>query len=192
MKTSIAILMLLSVVCHAQDSTTNYTQKYVWRALILTPGITHEVRLGPKITFVPTLQLGGGFVASGTRAGTLPGNSSGFYSSYYLNVVASAEGRYYYNIAKRLQQGKSINANSANYLSIGAISESAPFTEQYLSSIELARPDNDVGLRALWGLQRTYRRNFYLNLAAGVGVSTRGTGFAGSIQLGYTLPTRKR
>ena len=44
-------------------------------------------------------------------------------------------------------------------------------------------------LQGVWGLQRTYRKNFHLNLAGGPVLLYPGISFGVDAAIGYTLPT---
>ncbi len=191
MKLLLFACLLLPALCQAQDSTTaapiNYARKSVWRALFLSPGVTNELRLGSKTTFVSSIQIGGGWY--GTGSGSSSGGTN-LYSSYYVNPVASVGVRHFYNFERRLERGKSIRYNSANYLMVKADYSFPSFLER----IDFRSPlptYQGPSLQALWGFQRTYRRNFYLNLALGLGVSTKRPDFAGDFSLGYTFPPTK-
>lgn len=187
MKKLFLACLLAPALCRAQDSTDtairlanpiNYLRENVWRVLFLSPGVSQETRLGVRTTLASDLRLGGAFVANGS--------SNSFHSSYYLNSVLSSGVRYYYNLERRLQRGKSIRYNSANYLTLRASYSLPPFLEHH-ESITPLNAYQGLGVQAMWGFQRTYRRNFYLNLALGLGVSQRYTGIASDFALGYTF-----
>lgn len=190
MKKLILICLLLSPLCRAQDSTItparlanpiNYLRGNVWRALFLMPGVANEVRLGARTTLSSDFQLNSVIVGGGNNDGRL-------YTSYYVNSVLSSGVRYYYNLEKRLRKEKSIRYNSANYLTVRASYFLPPFVKRIDARAATITPEEGIGVQAMWGIQRTYRRNFYLNLALGVGASQRYVGLASDFALGYTFP----
>ncbi len=186
----ITALLSMTMICHAQEYArvdSNFTKRNVWRVVFLAPGVTNEFRLGPRSTFVSALRLGGGWTASGSSS--TPGNSSGFNQSYYLNTTLSAGVRQFYNFERRLQHGKSIRYNSGNYLMVNVGYISPPFVQRNDAVFKFDPKDAVFG-QLLWGFQRTYRRNFYLNLALGVGASTERAGFASDFTIGYTFPSK--
>jgi len=190
MKKLILICMLISPLCRAQDSTNtgtrlanpiNHLRENVWRVLFLSPGVANEVRLGVRTTLSSGLRLDGAIVGGGNNDGRL-------YTSYYFSPVLSSGIRYYYNLERRLRKEKSIRYNSANYLTIRANYFLPPFIEHIDARAAIITPEQGISVQAMWGFQRTYRRNFYLNLALGVGASQRYVGLASEFALGYTFP----
>jgi hypothetical protein len=187
---SIGCIMLAAHVTQAQDSTGNFTQKSVWRVLIV--GFTNEVRLGSRTTLATTVEPVGYF---GSQAALSSPNSVSRNPYYGLFGQISVAGRHFYNFDRRMAKGKSIRYNSGNYLSIRAL---------YLTPALLRKDPpvplsdvtrytgNSVSMQALWGFQRTYRRNFYLNLGLGAGISTQGVRPALDFALGYTFPNGQR
>ena len=190
MKKLLLLCLLVPLLCRAQDSTNtatrlanpiNYLRQNVWRVLFLSPGVAQETRLGVRTTLASDIRLGGAFVGNGSSNAT--------YSSYFINSILSTGVRYYYNLERRLERDKFTRYNSANYLLIRASYSLPPFLAHNDARAPLlAAAYQGVGVQALWGIQRTYRRNFYLNLALGVGASQRYAGFAGDFTLGYTFP----
>lgn len=91
-----------------------------------------------------------------------------------------------------VEWSKSIRYNSGNYMSTKLLYTLPVIIKT--SSDGLQVPDvQGVSVQALWGFQRTYRRNFYLNLEVGLGVNTYSSeplGGAAYFTLGYTFPKR--
>ncbi len=191
MKPLLVICLLLSGLCQAQDvqdSVFNYTSKRVWRVSFTTPlGVTNELRLGPKTTLVTTAGLGG---YAGAQA-TAPATNAAPDWYYGINANVSVGSRYFYNFERRLEGGKSIRYNSGNYLTVVASYTTPAFIRKDPTRpTDINTSIDGPSVRALWGFQRTYRQNFYLNLGLGLGVSRQYTGFAGDFALGYTFPDR--
>lgn len=170
---------------HTPVEPTSYLEKSVWRITALAPGVLNETRLGRQTTVVTSAQLSGVSVNSGLSL------TGGFSATTYINSYLSVGSRYFYNIHRRADQGKAIRSNSANYLMIRANYTFQPFTLEY-------EPRNTIGVlegvsvNALWGLQRTFQDNIYLNFATGVKVAPNGFGLAGNFILGYTLPSKRQ
>lgn len=179
------LFLLLPTLSHAQDSTGNFTRRSVWRVLFPV-GISNERRLGPRTTLVTDLQLGGYWTASGSSS---TGARSGFYQSYYVNAIVVAGVRQFYNFQRRLERNKSIRYNSGNYVMARVGYSSLPFVQRNDAVVQFRSPELVFG-QLLWGFQRTYRRNFYLNLNLGVGASTRRVAPVIDFTLGYTFPSR--
>ena len=168
------------------------TTSNAWRVLFFLPGVAYETRLGPRTTLAADLRITGYYEYSAIRAST--GVSSG--SRYAIYPYFTLGLRRYYKLAQRLYRGKSTKANSGNYLAIRSEYLSLPLLEhQTAGAIFIgAKPKTSVpAIALLWGLQRTYRRNLYLNLNAGVKLSNRykyGYGLTGDFTLGYSLYAR--
>ena len=184
--------LMVPALSWGQDSTladtkpvVDYLEKSVWRVLFLTPGITNEYQWGQTITIVSDVRLSGSWLAVGGSR-----NQTRINSSYYLNADVSLGVRHFYNFERRLIKGKSIRYNSANYLMLKAGYLLPPFVEYQDPTIHL-RVRQGPSVSFLWGFQRTYRRNFYLNLALGLQTSTYSTGITSDFVLGYTFPNKK-
>jgi len=93
-----------------------------------------------------------------------------FYESFgnqpYFYPSLSVEPRWYYNILKREKKNKSINKNSADFISIkgGFVPEFAhvPIKSGYSFS-------NSFAIVAGWGLRREIAKNVFAELGIGVG-----------------------
>ena len=190
----LALLSLLSFSRPAQAQsidTTTYVVPQVWRIDFLGLGVLHEIRLGKRTT----LNSGFHFVAQTKAAGGVRfQDPNQTYFSYQVLPVLQSGVRYFYNFDRRLQKGKSIRYNSGNYLSGRLAYAFSPILERY----DAGPLDNmsGLGVEALWGFQRTYRRNFYLNLSLGLGVygsrpERSPIQGAGDFTLGYTFPNKR-
>lgn len=191
MRKWLLFLVLLSYGSYAQDSTqvVHYLDKSVWRVEFFGPGVINESRLGKNTTFVSQFR----FIANGAyEKNSSIGGGNESRSAIKVYPQLSGAGRYYYNFVRRLERGKSIRYNSGNYISTKLLYTLPAIIET--SSGGLQAPDvQGVSVQALWGFQRTYRRNFYLNLELGLGVNTYSSeplGGAAYFTLGYTFPKR--
>lgn len=187
-------LCTLSQLTYAQESVpspapASYTIPSVWRVTFLGIGVQNETRLGPKTTLVSGLNFAFNGAAENRFANTTP-PSTVLVTSYSLAPVLHTGVRYFYNFERRLQKQKSIRYNSGNYLSARLRYVTPPIWEK-LDEFAPLTPIDGLYAEALWGFQRTYRRNFYLNLSLGAGVGRSGTYPTVDFTLGYTFPNRK-
>lgn len=168
------------------------TTPNAWRVLFFLPGVAYETRLGPRITFATDLRITGYYEHSNIIAST--GASGG--SRYVIYPYFTAGFRRYYNLARRLYTGKSTKANSGNYLAIRGLYLFSPVLERQTAGTIFigAKPKTGIpGVALLWGLQRTYRRNLYLNLNVGAMISNGykyGYGPTADFVIGYSLYAR--
>lgn len=115
----------------------------------------------------------------------------------YFKLSAKLDGRWYYNLNKRMLKGKTGNGLSANYFSIGGsyslsrtnfkkeFSDSRFWKEIYYSY--------DAGIIFLTGIQRTYAEHLYFDVNIGFGIYSELNGygyepysdFTGMIAIGY-------
>jgi|GEM_PF-2153237 len=169
----------------------SYTVPFVWRVTFLGLGLHNEIRLSPKLTVASAIKFT--FNGSAERPATItaPGSvSSNIVTSIGFAPSLETGIRYFYNFERRLGKQKSIRYNSGNYLSVRA-RYIMPYLREWEDSRAPLPSIDGVYVDALWGFQRTYRRNFYLNLSLGVGVGRDGGYPAGDFLLGYTFPNRK-
>ncbi|MGM0932174.1 MAG: DUF3575 domain-containing protein [Bacteroidota bacterium] len=139
---------------------------------ILTPGLEYEFGLTNSTTL--DLRAGTGFAY----------RKNSFDEGFGVYPIFNVQYRYYYNLEKRLEKGKNINNNSANYLALsGAVQAGKPiigdleFNEGYFGAIG-----------PVWGLQRYYGSGFKLdlNLGAGYGFNESGESFFSPL-IGFRL-----
>lgn len=132
----------------------------------LPPSLEYEIAIGDRSTI--DLIGGVGFL---------------YHRSFDENVfqifpLFQGQYRQYYNFEKRLEKGKKIKNNSANYLAGTLILE---LDQNELSGI----------IGPAWGLQRVYGQHFKLNLSLGAGYGFNSVdsylGTIISFQLGFKL-----
>lgn len=185
MKHLFLLLFLVPCLSWGQDSTNvapDYLQKSVWRIEFFGPGVINESRIGRQTTVVSHLRTVGSFVYRY--------NTSDGYAAYTINPQLSVAVRQFYNFARRIEQGKSIRYNSGNYVTAKLAYVLPPIIEHntdraYVRNIE------GVTAQVMWGFQRTYRKNFYLNMEAGLGFGSYYSNpitVATNFTLGYTFP----
>nr|WP_293843080.1 hypothetical protein [uncultured Arsenicibacter sp.] len=157
------------------------------RVIILSPGISYEKRISRNIT------LSSDFLVTGFyRKSTLTVNSQSAHI-FALYPFLTLGPRFYYNLTKRINSNKSVKANSGNYFSFKITYLGPSFLESRSSNTIISGSipkANKLGANIVWGLQRTYKRNLYLNLNTGLAISSQykdGYGVVGNLQLGYSL-----
>ncbi|WP_276485974.1 hypothetical protein [Paraflavitalea pollutisoli] len=158
-----------SVGCLAQQPKTPDVET-VTKVTILNPGIGYEHPIGHH----QTLYLQGMFSISGSLG--YSGNL-GWLSELYIHPALSLEYRYYFGWKRRLERGKRVALNSANYL---AGFFRTDFPERYYwnnagSLDRFRKAIHALGVTA--GMQRNYRGRFSLDL---------NIGFGHTIEPGYT------
>lgn len=160
--------------CHAADRfllKTNLLNSinlaYIREALVgsLVPNISAEFKLGTSPFSINT-QLAVKFQYSKT--------SDFDFNTFSISPHLLMEGRYYYNLNRRILMGKSGNGLSANYISLGATYRGEFYT--YKSDGHKSHQGSSfVGVIARTGIQRLISDHFYFDLNIGVGYGIENT-----------------
>ena len=183
------VLATLTTWGYGQDTTglatkplspVTYTAKNAWHISAFIPSLSYERRIGPQLTLVGEYGLGYIFANQAKSSGILS-------KELRMNSKASIGIRRYYDFERRVQQGRSIRYNSSGYVMLKLGYHFAPFDQGGDVNFN---PGKGPFLQGLWGFQRTYRSNLYLNLAAGPQLWYPGISFGLDASIGYTLPTR--
>ena len=154
-----------------------YLEKHYVGFNLLTPSFEWEFVIGKNQTASTTL---------GLALATVDGEYS-FSPSYNVKY------RYYHNIKNRVDSGKNVSGNSANYIA-------ASFTHFFLDYQllgNMSRTDGDlIFLGAVYGLNRTFKNGIRVGGDVGLGYYFRdrvshGIGPAIHFNFGWT-PTRKK
>jgi opacity protein-like surface antigen len=144
---------------------------------LLSPGFVYEHGFSAKNTLYSELSFAIGY------------RHDGFYneSTWYFIPRINEQFRHYYNLEKRAAKGKRTANNSGNFVALYAqydfqsISTNKLFNE-YCPSFTLA---------PVWGIQRTYKGKFNidLNMGAGVNIDQNDTEFAlvANFTLGWVI-----
>ena len=111
--------------------------------------------------------------------------------AFIPTAFISGEGRYYYNFLKRLEKGKSISRNSANYIGVPD-NYGLSFQTFYVEDGSRIRTTTQVyNFGIVWGLQRNYQNRFSLDFNIGSSIltalSSREFGIIISFKLGIWL-----
>jgi hypothetical protein len=156
--------------CHAADKfllKTNLVDiidlTYLRKTLIgsFRPNISAEIKLGTSPFSINT-KLSGGLIYSKDR-----------YNDIYTFKVAPTvliEGRWFYNLHRRMLMGKSGNGLSANYIALGGIFRGEYRTTKYTSDGHGYKNNIEVsGIILRTGIQRLISEHLYFDLNFGIG-----------------------
>ena len=152
--------------CHAEDQfllKTNLLNiinlAYARKSMIgsIAPNITAELKLG-RSPFSINTKVGSKLKYNNMR-------ESG-YTLFEVSPQLTMEGRYYYNLHRRMLKGKSGNGLSANYISIGPTYRGIYFN--YIGNgYKLRQEYSFVGLNVGTGIQRLISEHLYLDINIG-------------------------
>ncbi len=87
-------------------------------------------------------------------------------NDFYVQPEIALSPRFYYNLKRRVEKGKNIENNSANFLSLYNSYRPDWFT--VLDDNE-RNTNQSISTTFLWGLRRSYGKHFHLEFAAGLG-----------------------
>lgn len=155
MKKIILLFLLMSVM-------NSYAQVIAVRSMAKLEagpgGFGYEAKLARSITLDMNIGAGGNYEISNGSLNYIFANSQYQVPAVYVNFNP----RFYYNLKKRAEKGRSIANNSANY--IGAkLKLVSPLESEYNTGATL--------VNVHWGLQRHIGRKWILNTHAGLGYS---------------------
>lgn len=178
-KNILFIFCLISYSVYSQDSPTiPVVSQSLFSLNFLVPAVEFEAGITPNTTLDLNFGIGFGFASGMYR----DGNEFGFFPTF------QAQYRYYYNLAKRLEQEKKISDNNGSYIAghVGLSSGKPVIGDlEYINNYS-----STIGV--VWGLQRIYNSGFKLNfnLGAGYGFNDLGDSYISpliGIQLGWLV-----
>jgi len=162
-KLTLALIMvfLLSNNLLAQDTSSVITN--VTRITLLNPGVSFEMKTGKASTV---------YLHAYTTTLSSIGYSStfGWSTQFQFDPSLSLQYRFFYNIKRRMEKGKRVEKNSANYIAPVyqlSFSKNALSDGVYVNN-DSRRPINELGV--VWGMQRNYASRFSLGINAGPGI----------------------
>lgn len=162
--------------------------------LLTATGLNYERKLANRHTFSIQTQLAYSVAVSATKTYYSNGTSKSSSSAYFAVLPQVAVNyRFYYNLAKRVNRGKSIFGNSGNYFTVIATFGFKPIYSNYQNKFSFV---TTVG--PAWGLHRTYKKNVDINFSIGLGYgynNSSGSYLAGigNFTFGYVfLPKRRK
>jgi putative salt-induced outer membrane protein YdiY len=155
------LLLLLSVLFtftgQAQEEAVTSVAKNQFKINFLFPGFVYEHGFDAKNTLYSEVSLGLGYRY----------NSYYDESNTYFFPLINEQFRHYYNLEKRAGKGKRTAYNSGNFIAV-----SATYNFQSISTNDkYGEYSPSLTIAPLWGLQRTYKRKFNLELNFGAGVN---------------------
>ncbi|HLR01107.1 MAG TPA: hypothetical protein VK102_12120, partial [Sphingobacterium sp.] len=161
LKTIIPLLVLSSLIgmssLHAQsyEKPSNLLKRSQLKGNIdiLGANISYEKRIGNGLTAYFDGGLTYGFIING---GLL---YEGKQVGYELAPIVSASLRKYYNLIKRMNKGRNIKNNAANFISLKVGYRFTPIASKYMyaSSVFAVEPS--------WGIQRNIGKHFSFEVA---------------------------
>ncbi|ACU03194.1 hypothetical protein [Pedobacter heparinus] len=119
--------------------------------------VNNESRLADKFVIRTEVGFDAGFWA----------NSFYDQTGFLMAPVLIVEPKYYYNMAKRLEKGRNISDNAANYLSIKTSYHPDWFVVSNYDNINVI---SDISIIPSWGIRRNLGKNFNYELGLGLGV----------------------
>ena len=186
----VVLLITLSTSIYGQDSVAvrteptppiTYTAKHAWHLSALLPNLSYERRIGPQLTLVG--EYGLGFIlADPVRPRTIS-----YGPDLRMNSKLVVGIRRYSGFEHRVKRGRSIRYNSSGYVMAKLGYHFAP--SDRAGNVDF-KPSVGPFLQGVWGFQRTYRNQLYLNLAAGPQLWFTGISLGLDVAIGYTLPTK--
>ena len=154
------ILLFLSVfgyICFAQTNNSHATKNITGVQLgLLNVGIYDELRMTDDFV------LRGDFMLNSAIWGGAMYPKTGF--ALYPTIVVTP--KYYYNFNRRIEKGRNIRNNSANYLALGF-----SYTPNWfvLSNEKSIAVSNFITIVPLYGIRRNFAENFNYEAKFGLG-----------------------
>ncbi|NVK51365.1 MAG: hypothetical protein HWD85_00410 [Flavobacteriaceae bacterium] len=96
----------------------------------------------------------------------IQGSDSFNNTKFVLSPTITLEPRWYYNLDKRLEKGKSIKGNSGNFLSIKTSFHPDWFV---ISNRDNVQVTPDISIIPTWGIRRTIGKHFTYETGIGLG-----------------------
>ncbi|MGB3150981.1 MAG: hypothetical protein WBB27_09985 [Maribacter sp.] len=150
MKNSLALVLLLSITS-AMAQLDNNVEDHQLQVSLPMPGILYEKGIGNNTTL--SIEAITGFSLRGC---------TGCETDFGVYPIVRGQYRYYYNMNRRLDKGKSITGNSGNYLGGLLLFQEGNAIVGNLNTSTV------VAVGPVYGLQRTYKRGFFYRLETGV------------------------
>lgn len=149
----IMVLSILGIFSLSAQSRST-VEKNQFKINVLLPGFVYEYGFNEKNTLYS--EVSSGF---GIRTNFLGGTSWLFYPTI------NEQFRHYFNLNKRALKGKRTAHNSGNFVALNLIYN----FREISTNKKLTNDVSSLTIAPVWGLQRTYKRNFNLGLNLGVG-----------------------
>lgn len=117
--------------------------------------INHEARLAPKFALRSEIGLEAGY-AGGSFQNDV----------FFLAPILKLEPRYYYNLQKRSDKGKSIAKNSGNFFAINTLYTPDWFVISSESNLDVVET---LSIIPKWGIRRVVGEHFTYEVGIGIG-----------------------
>jgi hypothetical protein len=180
MKKNYLFLLLSILFIHAvqaQDETASVAKNQFKINALLSPGFVYEHGFSAKNTLYSEVSFIVGYRHNGVYEE----------SNWYFVPRINEQFRHYYNLEKRATKGKRTAYNSGNFVAL--------YADYQLESISTNKWFNEyqpsVTIGPVWGIQRTYKGKFNLdlNIGAGAQVDQYETEFAliANFSLGWVI-----
>ena len=152
-KAVILAVFILMTISNSNAQEKPAVEKSQFKINVLLPGFVYEHGLSSKNTLYSELSSGYGYTS----------NSFGKTWTFYPYIIEQF--RHYYNLEKRAGKGKITSHNSGGFVAMAAF-----YNFRSISTTDNFLPENSsITIAPVWGFQRTYKRNFNLDLNMGVG-----------------------
>ena len=87
----------------------------------------------------------------------------------YFGIYSGLEGRWYYNLKKRMLKGKTGNGLSANYIATGISNNFRKYKYDYDDDqFDYNTQGNELGIHLVTGIQRIYAKHVYFDVNLGL------------------------
>ncbi len=153
------LMLLIKNVCSAQTETTPIVEKSIYgvQTGLFGVWIYNESKLSSKSTLRTEIGLDGGYSY---------GSNDSPKSQYFMLPSLSLEPRWYYNFKNRIKDGKFIDNNSGNFLSL-----KSRFTPDLfvITNSNVKKYSSEFALIPSWGIRRYLGGNFDFETRLGLG-----------------------
>jgi hypothetical protein len=150
----IVILAVFSAitVSHSSAQEKPTVAKSQFKINVLLPGFVYEHGLSSKNTLYSEISSGYGYTS----------NTFGYTSRFYPFI--NTQIRHYYNLDKRVSKNKTIKKNTGSFVAF----EASYHFKSINTNKNFLQSDASLIAGPVWGFQRTYNKNFNLDLNAGI------------------------
>jgi len=157
LKTICCIFLISSICVEAQEIETEKTsllEDKIVRINLLSPGFGVELKTGKY----SSLSLSAGVTNSWLYPTMNDESHNGEFGFVYsIEPFINVNQKFFYNLNKRLKEGKNLSYNSGNFISIRSMALGSPFAGNITR-----KNDYQFYLIPSWGIQRSYNRIHFL------------------------------
>lgn len=146
----VSILLGLALSVSAQSQMQDVLENQL-RLNLVSPGLEFEYRLGSACTVLAN----GGIGYGGSFKNLSYNNNNGF--QYLISPFVDLQGKYYYNLDKRIRKGRKTAFNSGNFVSLRFLARGNSIQSNFDRT-----SDWDFSFGPTWGIQRSFGRVHYL------------------------------